>query len=224
MASDVALYAMLRMAWKAVVRIAVAARLLWLRRIYNLTIVKPGYIAWTAQFDFVSDGFGAGGFIVAGRGLRVSHGAVLSPYGGRIVLGENVFVGPYTVLYGHGGLIIGSNVMIAGQTLIIPANHRFDALDVTIARQGTSAIGITIADDVWIGSGVKILDGVTIGTGAVIAAGAVVTASVAPYAVVGGVPARVLRYRTPRSEAVSIASDSSPRFEGKAHDEHNTIC
>lgn len=54
---------------------------------------------------------------------------------------------------------------------------------------------ITIGNDVWIGARVTILDGVNIGNGAVIAAGAVVTRDVPPYAIVAGVPAKILRYR-----------------------------
>ncbi len=56
-------------------------------------------------------------------------------------------------------------------------------------------ISVVIGNDVWIGEGVKILEGVTIGDGAVIAAGAVVTKDVAPYEIVGGVPAKHIRYR-----------------------------
>ena len=54
---------------------------------------------------------------------------------------------------------------------------------------------IIVNDDVWIGDSALILSGVEIGQGAVIAAGAVVTEDVPPYAVVGGVPARVIKYR-----------------------------
>ena len=54
---------------------------------------------------------------------------------------------------------------------------------------------IIIKNDVWIGANVVILPGVTIGNGAVVAAGAVVTKSVPPYAIVGGVPAKILKYR-----------------------------
>lgn len=54
---------------------------------------------------------------------------------------------------------------------------------------------ITVGNDVWIGCRAMILDGVTIGDGAIIAAGAVVTKDVPPYAIVGGVPAKIIKYR-----------------------------
>jgi acetyltransferase-like isoleucine patch superfamily enzyme len=57
-----------------------------------------------------------------------------------------------------------------------------------------------IQNDVWIGINAIIADGVTVGNGAVIAAGAVVTKDVPPYAIVGGVPAKIIRYRLPEEE------------------------
>ena len=57
---------------------------------------------------------------------------------------------------------------------------------------------VTVGNDVWIGHGVIVLPGVTVGDGAVLAAGAVVTKDVAPYSIVGGVPAKVLRQRFPQ--------------------------
>ena len=66
---------------------------------------------------------------------------------------------------------------------------------------------VTIGHDCWIGSGARIMGGVSIGTGAVVAAGAVVTHDVPPYAIVAGVPAKVLRYRfDPPTVAALLAS------------------
>lgn len=63
-----------------------------------------------------------------------------------------------------------------------------------------------IENDVWIGSDVRILDGVRVGNGAVVAAGAVVVKDVAPFTIVGGVPAKFIRYRFPLSMAERIES------------------
>jgi len=63
---------------------------------------------------------------------------------------------------------------------------------------------VTVGHDVWIGHGVTITAGVTVGTGAVIGAGAVVTKDVAPYTVVGGVPARVIKRRFPEIQADAL--------------------
>jgi acetyltransferase-like isoleucine patch superfamily enzyme len=116
-------------------------------------------------------------------------------YGGFIRIGDHCSVNPFCVLYGHGGLTIGNNVRIATCTVIIPANHVFSDLDIPIHKQGTTALGIVIEDNVWIGANVTILDGVRIGRGAVIGAGAVVTKDVDPLHVVGGVPACTIKVR-----------------------------
>ena len=71
-------------------------------------------------------------------------------------------------------------------------NKRFFNID-----EATSKGKIEISDDVWIGTNALILSGVHIGKGAVVAAGSVVTKDVPPFAIVGGVPAKVIKYRFP---------------------------
>jgi acetyltransferase-like isoleucine patch superfamily enzyme len=67
----------------------------------------------------------------------------------------------------------------------------------TFARQNAmdENASVQLGNDVWIGARSVVLDGVTVGDGAIVAAGAVVTGDVPPYAIVGGVPARIIRYR-----------------------------
>ncbi len=136
-----------------------------------------------------------GGTISIGEKTELLYGVTLMTYGGNIIIGKNCSINPYTVLYGHGNLTIGDNVLIAGHTLIIPSNHIFSDTEKPINTQGETRLGIIIEDDVWIGSGCRILDGVTIGKGAVVAAGAVVNKNVNPYTVVGGVPAKLIKNR-----------------------------
>ncbi|MEB3381095.1 acyltransferase [Flavobacterium psychrophilum] len=157
----------------------------------NVNLHKSVIISSNVVFDTKY-----GGKIEIGRDTEILYGVLILTYGGDIKIGDFCSINPYTVLYGHGNLTIGNNVLIAGHCLIIPANHKFDDILIPINSQGLIKKGIIIDDDVWIGAGCRILDGVHIGKGAVIAAGAVVTKNVPSFAVVGGVPARTIKLRT----------------------------
>ena len=80
--------------------------------------------------------------------------------------------------------------------------------------------GIIIGDDVWIGYRATILDGVTIGQGAVVAAGAVVTKNVPPYAVVAGIPARVVRKRFDEETIRSLLDFDLSKIDKKFVERH----
>lgn len=142
---------------------------------------------------------GSSQHIAIGDDSRVEYGALLYSYGGYISIGERCSIGPYCILYGHGGLEIGDDVIIAAHTVIVPSTHNFARTDVPIRDQFTTDLGITIEPNVWIATHVSVLDGVTVGTGSIIAAGAVVTNDVPPGSIVGGVPAKVLRTRDRRA-------------------------
>jgi acetyltransferase-like isoleucine patch superfamily enzyme len=85
--------------------------------------------------------------------------------------------------------------MIAANCALYSYNHRNEKQK-TIRQQGFESAGpIVIGDEAWLGCMVTVLDGVTIGKGAIVAAGSVVTKDVPDYAVVGGIPAKILRMR-----------------------------
>lgn len=102
-------------------------------------------------------------------------------------------------------LLIGRYVSIAQRvTFLLDVEHYINHIStfpymVKLLKSKTSeAFGkgdIVVDDDVWIGYGAVVLSGVHIGQGAIVAAGAVVTSDVPPYAIVGGVPAKILKFR-----------------------------
>ncbi len=147
-------------------------------------------------------------WIATGRGITIApccdftHAVTVDSSGGSIEMATRSGVGPNSVLYGHGGLRIGSGVAIAGLTMLVPGNHRFAQLDVPIRAQGTEPLPIAIGDDVWIGAGVTVLGGASISDGCVIAAGSVVRGHLPPRVVVAGVPARIIRSRDATNQSV----------------------
>jgi len=116
--------------------------------------------------------------------------------GAMIKLGNRVSVGNGTVMVGHASIEIGDAVMIGPLCYITAGTHIFDRTNTAMLDQGIRGHGVRIEDDVWIGAGVVILDKVTIHKGAIIGAGAVVTRDVPAGAIVGGVPARLIKQRT----------------------------
>ena len=128
----------------------------------------------------------------------VARNVQLAAKGGRIKMGTNVGIGSNCVI--HAGktneIQIGDNVLIAPYVYIGGTRYHFDRLDIPIDEQGPAPQGgVKIGDDVWIGAGTTIVDGIKIGSHAIIGAGAVVTRDVPEYAIVGGVPAKILSSR-----------------------------
>ena len=85
--------------------------------------------------------------------------------------------------------------MMGPYVTILTHTHKIDRTDIPMGQQGNIVKEVVIGNDVWIGMRSIIMPGVKIGNGAVIGAGAVVTKDVPDYAIVGGVPAKVIRYR-----------------------------
>jgi maltose O-acetyltransferase len=126
--------------------------------------------------------------------------------GKKVSIGQGTVINQGCMLYTTGGLLIGENVSISAGVWLVTGSHDMnDPLFPDFYRP------IVIGDYAWIGMRATILAGVTIGKGAVVMAGAVVTHDVPPFAVVGGVPAKVVRQRELQEPAYSL--DFHPLFE-----------
>ena len=109
--------------------------------------------------------------------------------GKNIHFGQNVFVNSGCRFQDQGGIWIGDNALIGHNAVLATLNHDPDP----DRRANLIPAPIVIGKNVWLGANVTVLPGVTVGDGAIIAAGAVVTKDVPANAVVGGVPAKVLK-------------------------------
>jgi acetyltransferase-like isoleucine patch superfamily enzyme len=119
--------------------------------------------------------------------------------GKKVAIGQGTVINQGCLLYTTGGLVIGNNVSISAGVWLVTGSHDMnDPLFPDFYRP------IVICDYAWIGTRATILGGVTIGKGAVVMAGAVVTHDVPPFAVVGGVPAKVVRQRELQEPAYSL--------------------
>ncbi len=135
------------------------------------------------------------GKLQVGRGCQIQKGVELNPFGGSIILGENVWLGPNLVIYGHGGVEIGTDCLLSMNVAVLSSNHKTPDRNRHICWEKDQLLPTRIGQDVWIGANAVILGGVTIGDGCVIGAGSVVTKDLPAYSIAVGVPAKVVRSR-----------------------------
>lgn len=131
-----------------------------------------------------------------GRNVYICNGYCISSPS-KLSIGSNTWLGENFFAKCEGGVTIGSGVIISRGAEIWTANHNYDSEDLQSLPYDRRFVlkPVNIGDNVWIGSRVTIIPGVSIGEGAVIGAGAVVTHDIPPLAVVGGNPAKVIKYR-----------------------------
>lgn len=135
------------------------------------------------------------GTVEVADSCELSHGVELNPWRGSIRIARRVWLGPYVVIYGHGGVEIGEQTLISMHCAILSSNHSIPPMGRLIRDLPDELLPTKIGRDVWIGANAVVLGGVSIGDGAVIAAGSVVNRDVEAGAVVAGVPARLVRKR-----------------------------
>jgi len=167
----------------------------------GLTVRHPGRIDFgdnVAVDDYVFiDASGSGDIGVQLRdGVILSRNCSVLGKDGHVVFEERADIGCNCVFASVAGITVGAATIIAGNCYIGGGRYYHDRLEPAIMDQGVYSRGeIVVGEKSWIGSGAVILDGVRIGRGVIVGAGSVVTKDVPEYAVVAGVPAKILRIR-----------------------------
>src|SRR5687768_3758956 len=164
-----------------------ALRRLWHRRL------------WTDGIAFIGPKvvlqIGRKGRIELGRWSWIGHGSKLRAHEGLISIGAKTVMGQECTISAFQHVSIGRECVIADRVMLIDFDHGMVEVDRPVRLQGIYKRDVRVGNNVWIGYGACILRGVTVGDNAVIGTNAVVTRDVPDNAVVGGVPARVIRMR-----------------------------
>ena len=133
--------------------------------------------------------------ISLGNEVFIGRSSILACKDGEIELEDGVNVSYQCLIFSGSVVRVGRKSLLAAQSYLVGGGHDFEALDRPVVEQGRPSKGIDIGPGCWIGAGAKVLDGVRVGQDAIIAANAVVTQDVPAFAIVGGIPARIIRDR-----------------------------
>jgi acetyltransferase-like isoleucine patch superfamily enzyme len=130
-----------------------------------------------------------------GRWSWIGHGCKIRSHEGAVLVGAKTVLGQECTISSYQHVSIGRECVVADRVMLIDFDHGMVEVERPIRLQGIYKRDVRVGNNVWIGYGACVLRGVTVGDNAVIGANAVVTTDVPANAVVGGVPARLIRMR-----------------------------
>lgn len=145
-----------------------------------------------------------------GRPTYISHQATFN-FQFSISIGRYCRIGPFCHLDGEGGITIEDGTILASRITILSSSHQYNQMELLPFNLEDKKLPVHIGKGCWIGWGASILPGVTIGDGVVIAMGAVVTKSIPKGAIVGGNPAKIIKFRD-QLEAIDHAVQEESFF------------
>jgi acetyltransferase-like isoleucine patch superfamily enzyme len=135
------------------------------------------------------------GRIEFGRFVWIGHGTKIRCHEGLVEIGAKTVLGQECTISAYKHVRIGEQCVIADRAMFIDFDHGVVEVERPIRRQGIYTRDVEVGSNVWIGYGACILRGVSVGDNAIVGTNAVVTKDVPANAVVGGVPARIVRMR-----------------------------
>ena len=168
------------------------ARWLWLKLRWRGRLQTDGlcFICPRVKFEI-----GRSATVRLGRWSWIGHGCKIRVHEGEFSLGAKSVMGQECTISAYQHIAIGRECIIADRVMMIDFDHGMVEVERPIRLQGIYKRDVDVGHNVWIGYGACLLRGVKVGHNAVIGTNSVVTADVPENAVVGGVPAKVIRMR-----------------------------
>ncbi len=171
-----------------------AARLMWRR-----FLTASGYRMRLDGMLFLGPGvklqIGRHARVRFGRWTWIGHDTKIRCHEGEVRIGAKTVLGQECTISAYQHVSIGDQCILADRVMLIDFDHNVADAERPIRVQGIYKRDVRVGNNVWIGFGAQILRGVSVGDNAIVGAGAVVTKDVPANAVVGGVPARLIRMR-----------------------------
>lgn len=127
--------------------------------------------------------------------VSIGFSAYINSLKGNISVSKNSSIGPFVVMYGEFGLLIGQDCLIAANSSLIASNHKYANNESLIRKQGTFGQGIVLKNNIWVGCGSIILDGVNLENGCVVGAMSLVKNSFKSNSLIYGSPAKFIKSR-----------------------------
>jgi acetyltransferase-like isoleucine patch superfamily enzyme len=168
------------------------ARYVWLKLRYGRRLQTDGicFICPRVELEI-----GRHATLRIGRWAWVGHGTKIRVHEGEVSIGAKTVIGQECTISAYQHVSIGRECIVADRVMMIDFDHGVTEVDRPIRLQGIYKRDVRVGHNVWIGYGACVLRGVTVGENSVIGTSSVVTKEVPANAVVGGVPARLIRMR-----------------------------